>query len=873
LRGKAELPLTCNPAVSSDYSDAGFSGGQTLTTFYQDLRYALRQLRKSPVFTLTAVLTLALGIGANTAVFTLVHEVMLKSLPVADPGGLYRVGDKAECCVWDGFQEDYTIFSYPLYQYLQEHTPEFTEMAASQTSRPGLSVRREGAALAENLAGELVSGNYFSTLGVRSAAGRLIAPADDQAGAPVVAVMSYRAWQQKYGMDSSMLGRGLTVNGIPVTLIGIAAPGFYGDRRDSFPPDLWLPIALEPTLHHDGPMLHFPDPGWLYLIGRLRPGTKLEQVSAHMTAELQQFLSMPGNIGPEANRDDIKKQAIRVSSGAGGVNFLQDQYKQGLYLLLAAASVILLIACANVANLVLARSRVTRVRTSLQMAIGATRGRIIRSQLTETVLLSVLGGIAGLALAYLASRAMVMLAFRGAQVVPVSASPSWPVLGFTFLVSLQTGIVFGVGPAWLASRSDPAEALHGATRSTQDGSALPQKSLVVLQAALSLVLLTVAGLLTQSLRNLQNQPYGFEREGRILVEFNPNSAGYTQERLLGLYQQLEERFKHTPGVINESLSLYTAQQNRNWSEGIHILGRSERERNGPSWDRVSAHYFETIGTPVLRGRGFTEGDSATTQRVAVVNEAFVKTFFPNADPIGQHFGKGDAGHAGDYEIVGVVKAAKYQDPAQPPNPMFFLPLAQTINNYADPGDQRIETGSKYMGTIELHVAGDPGSFYPIIRRLLAGVDPNLTANRISTFDEQILNNTTEKTMMSRLCGVFGLIALLLASIGLYGLTAYQVARRTSEIGVRMALGADRLNILRLVLRGAFLQVGIGLIVGIPLVFLCGKLLGSQLYGVGGFNPLILSVAVTVLATCALVASIMPARRAAGIDPMRALRTE
>jgi predicted permease len=850
----------------------GFLGGKILTTFYQDLRYALRQLRKSPVFTLTAVLTLALGIGANTAVFTLVHEVMLKSLPVADPAGLYRVGDKAECCVWGGFQKDWSIFSWPLYQYLQEHTPEFTVLAASQTNRPGLAVRREGAAVAENLAGELVSGNYFSTLGVGVAVGRLISPADDQAGAPVVAVMSYRAWTEKYGMDRSIVGRGLMVNDIPVTLVGIAAPGFYGDRRDSFPPDLWLPIALEPALRRENTMLHSPNPAWLYLIGRLRPGTQLSQVSAHMTAELQQFLSMPGNIGPEQKRDQIKDQVIRVSSGASGVNFLEDRYKQGLYLLLAAAGVILLIACANVANLVLARSRVTRVRTSLQLAIGATRGRIIRAQLTETVLLSVLGGMAGLALAYLASRAMVLLAFRGALVVPVSASPSLPVLGFTFLVSLLTGIVFGVGPAWLASRSDPAEALHGATRSTQDGSALPQKSLVVLQAALSLVLLTVAGLLTQSLRNLQNQPYGFDREGRILVEFNPNAAGYRQERLLGLYQQLEERFKHTPGVINESLSLYTAQQQNNWSEQIHVLGRSEQERNGPSWDRVSAHYFETLGTPVLRGRSFTEGDTASTQRVAVINETFAKTYFPNVDPIGQHFGKGDISHAGDYEIVGVVKAAKYLDPARPPRPMFFVPLVQTVT-YADPGDQRVESGSMYMGTIELHVAGDPSSFYPGVRRMLASVDPNLTATRISSFDEQILINTTEKTMMSRLCGVFGLIALLLASIGLYGLTAYQVARRTSEIGVRMALGADRFNILRLVLRGAFLQVGIGLAIGIPLVFLCGKLMGSQLYGVSGFSPRILFLAVFVLAMCALMASILPARRAAGTDPMQALRTE
>jgi predicted permease len=844
-----------------------------LKILYQDIRYALRQLRKSPLFTLTAVLTLALGIGANTAVFTLVHEVMLKSLPVPDPGGLSVVGNSPDCCITGGFQGDWNLFAYPLYLYLQEHSPEFTQLAAAQTNRPSMSVRRQGGSAAASLEGELVSGNFFSTLGVQPAAGRLLTPADDHEGAPIAAVMSYRAWQEKYGMDPSLLGSSIVANGIPMTIVGIAPAGFYGERRDGDPPDLWMPVFIEPLVNRENTMLRAPTTNWMYVFGRMRPGTGLEQASAHMTTELQQYLSVPGNIQPEANRDDIKKQTVHVTHGFAGVNPLQEEYKQGLYVLLAASAVILLIACANVANLLLARSTVTRFRTSLQLAIGAPRGRIIRAGLTESVLLAVLGGLAGLALAYFASRAMVLLAFRGARVLPVSASPSLPVLGFTFVVALITGVIFGVGPAWMSSRSDPAEALRGATRATRDKSALPQKSLVVLQAALSLVLLTVAGLLTQSLRNLQNQAYGFERQGRILVQFDPASAGYAAERLQGLYQQLEDRFAHMPGVIHESMSLYTAQQGNNWGEGIHIPGRKRVSGDGASWDRVSAHYFETIGTPVVRGRGFLESDTATSQRVAVVNEAFATKFFPNADAIGQHFGKGDASHAADYEIVGVVTSAKYRNAARPPQPMFFVPLVQTIH-YDTREDERTEAASvMYVSTIELHVAGDPGSYSPAIRQLLNAVDPNLPPPEVSTFDEQIQLRTSEKTMSARLSAVFGLIALLLASIGLYGLTAYQVARRAGEIGIRMALGANRFSILKMVLRGAFLQVAVGLVIGIPLIFLSGKLLANQLYGVKSFNPVILMSAIVVLGFCALMASILPARRAAGIDPMKALRTE
>ena len=841
-----------------------------MSIFFQDLRYASRQLRNAPVFTLTAVITLALGIGANTAVFTLVHEVLLKSLPVADPHGLYRVGDKYNCCIEGDMQDDWTMFSYPAYEYLRDHTPEYEQLAASQTNRPDLSVRRQGANNAGSFNGELVSGNYFSVLGLHAAAGRLITPADDQPAAPPVTVMSFRAWQEKYGFVSSLVGSSVVVNGIPMTLVGIAPPGFYGDRRESDPPDFWMPIAIEPVLHRDGSILHLPATAWLYLIGRLRPGTDPAQVSAHMTTELRAYLSTLGSAGQHMDLTRLDKQVIHVSSGAAGVNAMEDIYKQGLYFLLAAAALILLIACANIANLLLARSTATRFRTSLQLAIGASRNRIIRTRLTESVLLSVLGGLAGLLLAYYASRALLALAFRGAHFVPVSASPSLLVLGFTFVVALLTGIIFGVGPAWLAARGDPAEALRGASRVTRDKSALPQKGLVILQAALSLVLLTIAGLVTRSLSNLQNQPFGFERQGRILVEINPQTAGYTNDRLPVLHQQIEERFKNTPGVISESLSLYTAQQGNNWGEDIHITGRTERM--GASWDRVSAHYFETIGTPIVRGRGFTEGDTATTRRVAVVNESFAKKYFPNVEAIGQHFGKDEESHAGDYEIVGIAKDAKYQNAMREARPMFFVPLAQTIK-YDTEVDNMVESASMHMGTIELHIAGDPKAFEPQIRRTLAEIDPSLVPLSISTFDEQIEERTSEKVLLSRLSTAFGILALVLASIGLYGLTAYQVAQRTGEIGIRMALGANRMNILKMVLRAAFSQVGIGLLIGIPLVFYSGKLLANQLFGMSAFEPLILSSAVLVLGVCALMASIIPARRAAIIEPMKALRIE
>jgi predicted permease len=841
-------------------------------TLAQDIRYALRQLRKSPGFTITALITLAVGIGANTAIFTLVHGVLLKNLPVANPAQLYKFGDEYNCCVQGSFQDNWSMFPYPFYEYARDHTPAFEQLAAAQTNRPDLSVRRTDSNIpAEALTGEFVSGNYFQTLGVNAYAGRAISPDDDKIGNAPVAVISYRTWQQKFGLDPSIVGAPVMINGNPMTVIGVAPPAFFGDRLESDPPDFWLPLSLEPIIARENTLLQQRADSWLYIIGRLRPDAQPSQVSAQLTTELRQYFLTPGNASNHQDLKKIDKQVIHLVPGGGGINSMKDDYEQGLILLLGASAAILIIACANLANLLLARGAATRARTSLQLAIGATRSRIIRAQLTESLVLSLLGAGLGLMVALNASKAMLLIAFRGSPNVPISSSPSLPVLTFTCLVALATGVIFGVGPAWIASRLDPAEALRGVGRMTSDSSALPQRSLIVLQAAVSLVLLSVAALLTESLTNLSNQQYGFEKQGRLIVQMSPASAGYTPDRLTNLYQQLEDRLSHTPGVLTASLSLYTAQQGNNWSESVFLQGKPAGDFDS-SWVRVSAHYFETIGTPIVRGRGIEEQDTATSQKVAVVSEAFAKKFLPNEDPIGKHFGKDELSHSSDYEIVGVAKDAKYWSSSRPARPIFFVPLTQRIQ-YQTEEDNRIEAESMYMGSIELHVSGDADSFAPAVRRVMAGIDPNLTPTSMRSFDEQVRIQQSEHTLIARLSNAFGFIALLLASVGLYGVTAYRVARRTSEVGLRMALGANRSNIVALMLRGAFAQVGIGLLVGIPLCFLAKHWLAHQLYGISAFDPPSLLFAIATLGLCALIASLLPAGRAAAIEPMQALRIE
>ncbi len=847
-------------------------------TILQDLRYALRQLRKSPGFTITAVVTLALGIGANTAIFTLVHAVMLQTLPVANPSQLYRIGDNDNCCVWGGVQEHgWGLFAYGLYQYIRANTPQFEEIAAFEANEPVISVRRsDSQAEAETFPSEFVSGNYFSTFGLKPIAGRLLTPQDDTAGAAPALVMSYRAWQQHYGLDPSVVGASFMINGKPFTVAGIAPPGFFGDRLRDDPPDFFLPLAVEPLLQEQSSLLHVDTQHWLYLIGRMKPGVQPLPVESQLTEELRQWLpSIAANL-PQFERDKIAKAFIKLGPGGSGINSLRDQYQAGLYMLIAASALVLLIACANLANLLLARGTARRQQTAVQLALGATRGRLIRALLTESVLLACIGGAAGLAIAYFGSHAILLIAFRGATVVPINTTPSLPILGFAFVLSLLTGAIFGVAPAWISSHSDPAQALRGANRSTRDHSALPQKSLVIGQAALSLVLLAMAGLVTQSLRNLEHLNFGFDTSGRLMVHIDPLTAGYSQERLPALGQQLRDRLRQIPGVRSVSYSMYSPQDGDSWNDGIAIQGRTPESTQDTNvgWVRVSPDYFKTIGTPLVRGRTIGEQDTATSQKVAVVDESFVHKFFPKEDPIGQHFGFAQPGHSGDFEIVGVVRDTQYRDPTweEKQNPMFFLPYFQDLK-FEAPLYRRTQVQSEYPSMIEVQFSGSQEEMGPQVRRVLAGIDPNLSIIEMHSFGEQVFRVFNRERLIARLTELFSLLALLLASVGLYGVTAYNTVRRTGEIGLRMALGADRRDVIAMVLRGAFWQIGLGLIIGVPLVIVAGRLMASKLYGVASFSPAILGSAVLALAFCAFIAGFVPARRAASIEPVQALRIE
>jgi predicted permease len=845
-----------------------------MTGIFQYLRHAVRQLCKSPGFAAVAVATLALGIGANTAIFTLVHAVMLKSLPVGNPKQLYSLGDYQTCCDTTSVQQNFSLFSHGLYQQIKQHSPEFSDLAAFQSWEDSWSVRRSGAVgLTEPYFGEYVSGNYFSTLGVEAFAGRAFTPADDQPNAAPAAVMSYRTWKQHFAQDPSVVGSTFTMNGQPITIVGVAPPNFFGDTLRANPPDFWVPLSIEPVLNHDNSLLNSPNEYWLFTIGRVKPGAQPMQAQARITTEIQRWLANQTGLSPE-DRQQISKVRVFITPAGGGVTRLRNANADGLRLLMVISALVLLIACANVANLLLARGTTNRLQTALRVALGATRGRLIRQMLVEGLVLSTIGGIAGVVLAYGGTRAILRLAFQGAQYVPIDSNPSLAVLAFAFLLALVTGVIFSIGPAWISSQAQPTEPLRGAGRSTRDHSALPQRSLVVLQTALSLVLLVGAGLLTRSLRNLQAQSFGFETQGRLIVRINPALAGYTPERLQGLYQQLTQQFSQLPGVLSASIALHTPMDNWNWNTAISVEGRppsaSPNEDNA-NYNWVGAHFFETLGTRLLRGRVIDEHDTPASHYVTVINRSLASKFFPHEDAIGKHLGLAE-GHAGDYEIVGIVEDSKYLNPQAPALPMFFIPLLQ-MAKYEKADDARYQVWANYIDSIQLRVAGSPENIQALVRKTLADINPNLTVISMRSLDEQVGNTFNSQRLVARLTTVYGLLAIILACIGLYGVAAYMVARRTREIGIRMALGADRGTVLAMVLRRAMSPIALGLAIGIPAVLAGGRAIASQLYGVKGYDPFILTSATVALAVAALIAALVPARRATKVDPMVALRYE
>jgi predicted permease len=727
-----------------------------------NFRYALRQFRLSPVFTATAILTLALGIGGTTAIFTLINAVMLRSLPVADPAALYRVGDGDNCCVQSGTQNRWGMFSYPLYERLKAEAPEFEQLAAFQAGLRRLAVRRQGVEQAARpLRSEYVTGNYFATLGIGSFGGRVFTDEDDTPASPPVAVISHRVWQTAYGSDPSVVGSIFAVEGHPFTIIGVAPPGFFGETLRGDPPDIWVPAQQEPMIDGESGLLRQSQGAWLRIIGRLRPGATIAGTAPRLTAVLRVWLQhdsgFPANWMPGVIHD-LPKQNINVVPAGAGVGVMKDQYARSLKILLSICGLVLLIACANVANLMLARAVARRGQTAIRLAIGATPRQIVVQALTESVLLAIAGSVAGLLVAMAAARLLLDLAFQSAHFLPIQTTPSLIVLAFAFGLAVLTGIVFGAAPAWFATHTDPAEALRGSGRATRDRSTFARKALLVVQATLSVVLVAGATMLGRSLNNLEHQNFGYEIPDRVVVALHNPPATYPIAKLTALYRQLEEKLNGLPGVHGVGLALYNPLTD-NWGEEVLVDGHPApgvSEDVGSSWDRVSADYLKSFGIPILRGRGFTEADNENTAPVAVVNEAFAKRFFKNGEePIDQHFGLDLPQNSRTFRIVGVARDAKFAGFAltRPAQPMFFVPLAQNVD-YKDPLMTRVELQSHYIGGIMLVTNSSPGVLEPQLTKMLADLDPNLTITGVRTMQQQVDLSFDQERAVGRRGGRF-----------------------------------------------------------------------------------------------------------------------
>jgi predicted permease len=850
----------------------------------QDVRYGLRQLRKSPGFALTAIVTLALGIGATTAIFTLVHAVLLKSLPVTRPDELYRIGKKVHCCQWGGYTqfEEFSLFNNELYHRFRDNTPAFVDLAAFQGGSIGLGVRRNGTSqVAETRNGQFVSGNFFKTFGVGAWIGRVFNDADDREGAPSVAMMSYHTWTTKYASDPSIVGASFQFNGQPFTIVGIAPPGFFGaDLRGWAMPDFWMPLSNEPLIKGKLAWLNTPSSNWLDIIGRVKPGTDPRTLEAQLRTELRQWQMSHFSDLTSQDKEFLNKgqQALFLTPGGAGVTDLREQYQDDLRVLMIAAGCVLLIACANLANLLLARGLRNRQQTSIRVALGASRRRLVGKALVESMTLGLIGGVAGLGVAYAGTSLILRLAFTGPNsYVPIEATPSMPVLLFALGVSLLTGVLFGIVPAWLTSHAEPIEALRGANRTTARGASWPQKALVVMQAALSLVLLSAAAMLTQSLRNLEHQNFGFATEDRYMAYIDPHLAGYQPEQLELLYRRVLDRMRAIPGVRGIGAATYAPMSGDSWNDGIRVQGKPEPhagDDDGARWTRVTPGFFETLDNRILVGRGITEHDTATSPLVAVINESFAKKFFKGENPIGKRFGMDEIARAGDFEVVGVAADMRYVNYNMKDNAgaMYYMPATQHTP-FTKPNEIAGDTASHYLSNIVFWAPGKPETLEEQVRRALSEIDPNLVLVDFASYHETLQRNFDQQDMIAKLTFLFGALALVLAAVGLYGVTSYTVEQRTNEIGIRMALGADRKSVLSMVMRGAFLQVLIGLAIGVPAAIAAGRAMTNQLYGVRPYDPAMLALATFLLAFAALIAAFVPAQRAATVNPMRALRGE
>jgi predicted permease len=844
----------------------------TVEAIWQDVRYGVRMLKKSPGFALVAILSLALGIGGNTAIFTLVNNLMLQSLPVRNPQQLVAFGKEFGACQCDGIGPGpLDIFTYDFYQRIQKQNF-FQGITAFSSFSVPVSVRTNpsGSGQADRATSYLVAGNFFSVLGAEPMLGRAIAPSDaDAAGRSPVAVISYRYWQQVLAADSAVIGRQIAINGTLFTVIGVMPPKFYGVALSTSTTDMWLPLTMQPQVMMQPSLLDPHGLFWLHMMARRNPGVSIAQAQAWVTSQLQQFMvDREGTKISADRRADIRKIYVELLSGGSGISDLRDIYGQPLAVLAAVVGLVLLIACANLANFLLAKAAARERELSTRLALGSSRGRIVRQILTEALLLSLTGGALGLLLAFLGTQALIHFLTAGAARTSLSALPDLHVLAFTLGVSMLTAVLFGLAPAVRVSRISVTPILKANARSAADSggraSQIFPKALVVLQVTLSLILLAGAAMFVRTLRNLENTTFGFERRNVLLMQFNPKFAGYQPEQLNALYDRMLDRLNALPGVRSATISGAPPISGGSWNSPIYFDGYTPAPRENISTllNRVAPKYFETLGIPLLQGRPIGAGDTATSLKVAVVNQATADHFYPHGDAIGHRFTVADPATKGaTFEIVGVVKGSKYNSPREDPQRMIYLPVEQLTGDDA------------YAYCLQLLTVGDPDKIAGAVRAALAGIDPSLPIIDVKTISEVVDQRMGNERLISQLAGFFSLLALLLACIGLYGVMSYSVVRRTNEIGIRLALGAQTTRVLWMILRESLLMLAIGLAVGLPATIAAMHLVQSSLYGLRASDPLTLAEAGVAIVFVTMIASYFPARRAMKVDPMVALRYE
>jgi len=838
-----------------------------METLLKDIRYGFRGLLKRKGFAAIAVLTLALGIGANTAIFTLVNAVMLKSLPVSQPEQLVLFSDTTgEGTSYEDSPRvgEWKRFSYASYVYFRDHSQSFQDIAALRSGVSRLSLRRadtQGAA-ATRASGQLVSGNYFSVLGVGAARGRVLTPEDDKTNAQPAAVMSHRYWEKELNSDPSVVGQTFVINGTNFTVVGITPPEFFGERVRR-PPDFWLPLIFHPQIELRKSFLEDNQAYFLMVLGRLKPGVEMEQAQATTNHALRQFLTeQAGSQRTEERRSGIQNTYLTLVEGKGGISGLRNLYSKPLHMLMAVVGMVLLIACANVGSLLLARATARKAEISLRMALGANRWRIVRQLLTESMLLAAIGGVCGV---LLAQWGVVILVNLVAKESPLNTRPDASVLAFTIGVSLLAGLLFGIIPALRASKTDLATAMKEKARTRSRFGRLGLSSaMVVLQVGLSMVLLTGAGLFARSLLNLQRENVGFDRSNTLLLGIDPRLAGYKPAELASLYQQVLERIGSLPNVRAVSMATYSPMSGTQRSSSIVVPGYTAQPGEDPVVEDIltGPKYAETLGIPLLRGRELEARDTAAGPRVAVVNETFANHYFKDQNPIGRTFSFDDDTDGGaSLEIVGVVGDVKTADAREKAIPAVYRPILQ------------IQAQGAYTVNIQVRTNGDASSFAGPVRQVINGIDDKIPIFGVTTLEDQVHENFQQDRLIAQLVSFFGALALILACIGLYGVMAHGVARRTSEIGIRMALGARGGNIAWMILRETLMLVVLGLVIGIPTALFAAKFVSSQLFGLKPADPVALIGAAVVLTLVALIAGYVPARRASRVNPLNALRYE